>query len=81
MVEEAIEKTVGKLEGGNVGMKNLNVGDRVRTGQGKVGVVKEVRDNGRVVVEVGAVRLVISADLLELVQSPSNIPTVPRSNE
>jgi DNA mismatch repair protein MutS2 len=81
MVEEAIEKTGGRLEGGNVGMKNLNVGDRVRTGQGKVGVVKEVRDNGRVVVEVGAVRLVINADLLELVQSHSNIPTVPRSNE
>ena len=80
LVEEAIEKT-GKLESRNVGMKNLKVGDRVRTGQGKVGVVKEVRDNGRVVVEVGAVRLVIASDLLELVQSPSNIPTVPRSNE
>ena len=61
-------------------MKNLKVGDRVRTGQGKVGVVTEVRDNGRVVVEVGAVRLVIASDLLELVQSPSNIPTVPPSN-
>src|SRR2546426_780129 len=81
MVEEAIEKTGGKLEGGNVGMKNLKIGDRVRTGQGKVGVVKEVRDNGRVVVEVGAVRLVINSDLLEVVESPSNIPTVPRSNE
>ena len=62
------------------GTKNLKVGDRVRTGQGKVGVVTEVRDNGRVVVEVGAVRLVIASDLLELVQSPSNIPTVPPSN-
>ena len=81
IVEEAIEKTGGRLEGGNVGMKNLKVGDRVRTGQGKVGVVKEVRDNGRAVVEVGAVRLVISSDLLEVVESPSNIPTVPRSNE
>ena len=80
MVEEAIEKTAGKLEGWKVGMKNLKVGDRVRTGQGKVGVVTEVRDNGRVVVEVGAVRLVIASDLLELVQSPSNIPTVPPSN-
>ncbi|HYU28326.1 MAG TPA: hypothetical protein VEK83_04820, partial [Gemmatimonadales bacterium] len=59
MVEEAIEKTGGKLHSGNVGMKNLKVGDRVRTGQGKAGVVKEVRDNGRVVVEIGAVRLVI----------------------
>src|SRR5205823_4266415 len=65
MVEEAIEKTAGKLEGWKVGMKNLKVGDRVRTGQGKVGVVTEIRDNGRVVVEVGAVRLVIASDLLE----------------
>ena len=81
MVEEAIEKTGGRLESGNVGMKNLKVGDRVRTGQGKVGVVQELRDNGRAVVEVGAVRLVISSDLLEIVESPSNIPTVPRSNE
>ena len=81
MVEEAIEKTGGKLESGNVGMKDLKVGDRVRTGQGKVGLVTEVRDNGRVVVEVGAVRLVIASDLLELVQSHSDIPTVPRSNE
>ena len=80
MVEDAIEKT-GKLESRNVGMKDLKVGDRVRTGQGKVGVVKEVRDNGRIVVEVGAIRLVIASDLLELVESPSNIPTVPRSNE
>jgi len=80
MVEEAIEKT-GKLESRNVGMKELKVGDRVKTGQGKVGVVTEVRENGRVVVEVGAVRLVIASDLLELVQSHSNIPTVPRSHE
>jgi dsDNA-specific endonuclease/ATPase MutS2 len=70
MVEEAIEKT-GKLESRNVGTKNLRVGDRVKTGQGKVGVVTEVREHGRVVVEVGAVRLVIASDLLELVQSPS----------
>ena len=81
MVEEAIEKTAGKLERGNVGRKNLKVGDRVRTGQGKVGVVTEVRDKGRVMVEVGAVRLVIASDLLEIVESPSNIPTVPPSNE
>jgi len=81
IVEEAIEKTGGKLESGNVGMNNLKVGDRVRTGQGKVGVVKEVRDNGRVVVEIGAVRLVIASDLLEIVESPSNLPTFPRSNQ
>ncbi len=81
MVEEAIEKTGGgRLEGGQVGKKNLKVGDRVRTGQGKVGVVTDVRDDGRVVVEVGAVRLVIATELLEVVESPSNRPTFPPSN-
>ena len=78
MVEEAIEKSGGTMERGNVGKNDLKIGDKVRTGQGKVGVVTEVRDHGRVVVEVGAVRLVIASDLLELVQ-PSNIPTVPPS--
>jgi len=37
----------------------------VKTGQGKVGVVADVRSDGRVVVEVGAVRLVIPPELLE----------------
>jgi DNA mismatch repair protein MutS2 len=80
MVEEAIEKTGGKLEGWKVGKKDLKVGDRVRTGQGKVGVVTELRDDGRVVVEVGAIRLVIASELLEVVESPSNLPTFPPSN-
>ncbi len=79
MVEEAIEKTGGRLEDGKVGMTNLKVGDRVRTGQGKVGVVTDLRDDGRVVVEVGAIRLVIASELLEVVESPSNRPTFPPS--
>jgi DNA mismatch repair protein MutS2 len=65
LVEEAIEKTGGKMERGNVGTNDLKVGERVKTGQGKVGVVSEVRSDGRVVVEVGAVRLVIAPELLE----------------
>jgi len=76
MVEEAIEKTAGKSVSGLVGSKDLKVGERVRTGQGKVGVVTEIRSDGRVVVEVGAIRLVITADLLErvdpLTDKPSN---------
>jgi dsDNA-specific endonuclease/ATPase MutS2 len=57
----------------------MNVGDRVRTGQGKVGVVVEMRSDGRVVVEIGAVRLVIAPELLEVVQSDR--PTVRPSDQ
>jgi len=65
LVEEAIEKTGGRADGRTGGATDLKVGERVRTGQGKVGVVADVRSDGRVVVEVGAVRLVIAPDLLE----------------
>ena len=67
LVEEAIEKTAGKVESGRVGPNDLKVGERVRTGQGKVGVVAEIRSDGRVGVEIGAVRLVIAPELLERV--------------
>jgi hypothetical protein len=65
MVEEAIDKTTGTRQRGNEGTKDFRTGERVRTGQGKVGVVTEIRSDGRVVVEVGAIRLVIAPDLLE----------------
>ena len=66
IVEEAIEKTGDRGSDGRMGgATDLKVGERVRTGQGKVGVVAELRSDGRVVVEVGAVRLVIPTDLLE----------------
>jgi preprotein translocase subunit YajC len=50
------------------------VGDRVRTGQGKVGIVAEIRDDGRVVVEIGAIRLVVAPELLERVEGPTGRP-------
>jgi DNA mismatch repair protein MutS2 len=80
MVEDAI-KGVGLSDSRTVGQKALRIGDRVRTGQGKVGVVAEIRSDGRVVVEIGAVRLVIASELLEIVQSQSDSPTVRRSDE
>ncbi len=73
MVEEAIEKTTsarrhdGTLSGGI----ELKIGERVKTGQGKVGVVAEIRSDGRVVVEIGAVRLVIAPELLERADVPT----------
>jgi DNA mismatch repair protein MutS2 len=74
MVEAAIEKTAGRPDGRSAGAPDLQIGERVRTGQGKVGVVSEIRSDGRVVVEIGAVRLVIAPELLERVDGPSGRP-------
>jgi dsDNA-specific endonuclease/ATPase MutS2 len=65
IVEEAIEKTAGRPDGPTAAANDLKVGERVKTGQGKVGLVTEVRSDGRVVVEIGSVRLVIAPELLE----------------
>jgi len=80
MVEEAIEKTGGLAVGRLGGSTDLNVGDRVRTGQGKVGIVTEIRSDGRVVVEVGAIRLVIAPDLLERVDQTAQPPNRPTAS-
>jgi len=74
MVEEAIEKSGGWAVGRLGGLTDLTIGDRVKTAQGKVGVVKEIRSDGRVVVEVGAVRLVIAPNLLERVDPTAQPP-------
>jgi DNA mismatch repair protein MutS2 len=71
MVEEAIEKTAGRPDGPPTGASDLKPGERVRTGQGKVGVVAEIRGDGRVVVEIGSIRLVVAPELLERVDGPS----------
>jgi len=76
MVEEAIEKTARRPDGQTAGASDLKPGERVRTGQGKVGVVTEIRSDGRVVVEIGAVRLVIAPELLERVDGPPGRPAV-----
>lgn len=65
MVEEAIEKTTGRGDVPTGRETDFKIGERVRTGQGKVGVVAEIRSDGRVVVEIGSVRLVIGPELLE----------------
>jgi DNA mismatch repair protein MutS2 len=72
MVEEAIEKTTSaRRHDGTTAPADLKVGDAVRTGQGKVGTVVEIRSDGRVVVEVGSVRLVIAPELLERADVPT----------
>src|SRR5256714_6603994 len=74
MVEEAIERSGGQAVGRLGGSKEFTIGDRVKTGQGKVGVVKEIRSDGRVVVEVGAIRLVIAPELLERADQTAQPP-------
>ncbi|MDP3911221.1 MAG: hypothetical protein Q8Q14_12595, partial [Gemmatimonadales bacterium] len=76
VVEEAIEKTAGRPDGLTAGAADLRVGERVRTGQGKVGVVAEVRGDGRIVVEIGSIRLVVAPELLERVDGPSGRPAI-----
>jgi len=72
MVEEAIEKTAGGRADGQMGREtDFKIGERVRTEQGKVGVVAEIRSDGRVVVEIGPIRLVIAPDLLTRADGPS----------
>ena len=72
IVEEAIEKTGGGGAEGRMGREaDFKIGERVRTEQGKVGIVAEIRSDGRVVVEIGPIRLVIAPDLLTRADSPS----------
>jgi DNA mismatch repair protein MutS2 len=77
MVEEAIEKTGGSADRRMGGSSDLRIGERVRTGQGKVGVVVEIRSDGRVVVEIGSIRLVVAPDLLERVDPSAHPPIRP----
>jgi len=71
IVEEAIEKTAGGRADGQMGRETVfKIGERVRTEQGKVGVVAEIRSDGRVVVEIGPIRLVIAPDLLTRADGP-----------
>jgi len=77
MVEEAIEKTGGSADRRMGGSSDLRIGERVRTGQGKVGVVVEIRSDGRVVVEIGSIRLVVAPALLERVDPSAHPPIRP----
>lgn len=79
MLEKAIAET--KEEGGSTddrtgGSRALLVGDRVRTTDGMVGVVRELRDDGEVVLEAGALRLVTRADAIAGKLQP-NTPVAP----
>lgn len=69
MIERAIaeSKDAGLADGGTGGSKDVHVGDRVRTAEGMVGVVRELRDDGELVLESGALRVVTRADAVAAV--------------
>jgi DNA mismatch repair protein MutS2 len=71
LVESAIAETkIGGDEGrgtGDAGARTVSVGDRARVGAGAVGVVREVRDDGTVVLETGSVRLVVPVGELHVI--------------
>ena len=73
LVESAIAETKIAEEGtgtGEGGPRTVAVGDRARVGAGAAGVVREVRDDGTVVLETGNVRLVVPTAELHVLDGP-----------
>ena len=77
-LEQAIAETKdGGLADSRIGgLEKIQVGDRVRTKEGTVGRASELRPDGSVVIEAGAVRLVVSPDAIVAVLEPSSAPAV-----
>jgi DNA mismatch repair protein MutS2 len=85
MLEHAIEQETRALQGTQSAARRspsegpLEVGAKVRTPVGSIGTVVEVRDDGRVAVAVGDLRMVLAAAEVEVVAAPANAPRgVPR---
>ncbi len=83
LVERAVEEEDRALrdtpeDGGRTGEEwQPQVGDRVCTPHGSLGTVREIRDEGDVVVEVGSVRLVVESADLRRVEEPAGAPRRP----
>lgn len=83
MLERAIAevKEGGSTDGRMVGSQRARVGDRVRTTEGMVGRVRELRRDGGIVLEAGAVRIVARPETIaEVVASESGSATAPSVN-
>lgn len=89
IVEEAIDEYREPGGGKGEAATPMAVGDTVRTPTGSVGTVREIRDTGDVVVEIGAVRLLVDAARLQhavgaapsasvRLRPPSSAPNRPR---
>ncbi len=76
MLERAIEaaKDHGWADGQMAGAKSARVGDRVRIADGTVGVVRELRGDGALVIEAGAVRIVSRPEAIAAVVGPESRP-------
>ncbi|MGE5760808.1 MAG: endonuclease MutS2 [Gemmatimonadota bacterium] len=70
------EKGSGASDDGEKGggWKRVAVGDRVRTTDGMVGIVRELRDDGDVVLETGVLRVVTRSDAVAAVLEPTAKP-------
>jgi DNA mismatch repair protein MutS2 len=73
MLERAIAETKdnGSADQRIDGWRAPRVGDRVRTSEGMVGVVREVRADGGVAIEAGAVRIVTRPENIAAVLEPT----------
>jgi DNA mismatch repair protein MutS2 len=72
MLERAISdvKEAGQAEGRLGGQVDAEVGDRVRTADGMIGRIGERRDDGAMVLESGAVRIIVQPDqIVEVLES------------
>ena len=81
MLEKAISevKDGGQAVGRSGGPVQVEVGDRVRTAEGMLGRVNELRDDGAVVLESGALRIIVPTEqiveVLEPTARPADRPT------
>jgi DNA mismatch repair protein MutS2 len=75
MLERAIAeaKDYESADRSITGSKALRVGDRVRTAEGMVGVVQELRADGEIVLESGALRVVTRADAIVALLEPTAV--------
>jgi DNA mismatch repair protein MutS2 len=77
VLERAIDesKEQGKAVRPATGSPAVHVGDHVRTTEGAVGVVHEVRDDGAVIIEAGALRIVAQTGTVTVLEErPSGWP-------
>ena len=79
MLERAIAevKDGGQAGGRSGGQKDISIGDRVRTLEGAVGIVRERRADDTMVVEAGAVRFVVAPSGIAAVLEPSTPVSAP----
>ena len=77
MLERAIAETKdeGLADGRTDGQSDVDIGDRVRTQDGVVGIVRERRADDTVVVEAGALRFVVAPSAIAAVLDRNAAPT------